>query len=116
MSISIYLRLGGPMLLAAVTTLCGTIQTPPADTPTATAVLGILGEKYNLKILSLKPEFPVRIGGGAIEGKEATADEIAAYTPLLSFEWNLYPTDLIKRTRLKRIVLCKELLFARQKR
>jgi hypothetical protein len=116
MSLPAFLRLAGPMLLTASTALFGTIQTPAADPPASLSVLSTLSEKYGLQVLTQKSELPATFNHGPIEGQEAAADEVASYAPILSFEWNLYPVDLIKRTRLKRIVLCKDLSYAKQKR
>jgi hypothetical protein len=116
MSLCLFLRLVGPLLLMASTALFGTIQTPPADPPARPADLRNLSEKYGLQILTQPSEFPAAFNHGPIEGREATPEEVAWYGPILASEWNLYPVDLIKRTRLKRLVLCKDLSYAKQKR
>jgi hypothetical protein len=78
---------------------------------------GILkvSEKYGLLVV-VRPEFPVRTVHGAIDGKEGAAKDLNAYLPIFSAEWNLYPAELVKRTKLRRIILCAGLSFAGQLR
>jgi hypothetical protein len=75
------------------------------------SALAALRKKYALSIVTANPTFPIKTTHGVIDGAAATTDEIVAYAPLLAFEWNLYPESLIRRSRLKCIVLCKDLTF-----
>src|SRR5262245_45505452 len=53
---------------------------------------------------------------GDINGSEAAMTDVESYAPIFAFEWSLYPPALIKKTRLRSIVLCKDLTFAGQRR
>ena len=53
---------------------------------------------------------------GAIDGRAAAKVDVASYATLFAFEWSLYPPQPVEKTRLKRIVFCKDLTFAKQRR
>jgi hypothetical protein len=78
------------------------------------ALLARIGRTYGIQIVAADRVFPVETTYGEIEGRVATADEIERYTALFAREFTLYPASLIKRTQLKRVVLCKDLAFAGQ--
>ncbi|MBY0456729.1 MAG: hypothetical protein K2V38_05295 [Gemmataceae bacterium] len=86
------------------------------DDKDAADPLAKLAKTYKLEVVATDPTFPVKTTHGKIEGKAADKKAVAAYTSLLVTEFGLYPTDLVKRTQLKRIVLCDELAFAGQRR
>jgi hypothetical protein len=92
-------------------TACNTRQRQQGDEKTAQ-----LAKKYDLDIVLSRPEFPVKTTHGAINGKEADHKDVDSYVPLLVSEWNLYPVELIKRSKLQRIILCQDLSFAGQQR
>lgn len=71
---------------------------------------------YQIEILTSNLDFPVRTTHGLIEGKAATEQQVRAYQPLFVKEFSLYPPELIRLTKLKRIVFCDELSFAGQRR
>jgi Putative zinc-binding metallo-peptidase len=114
--ISVYGRLTCLSLVFAITASVACNQPSSTRFPTSAASLDSLSDKYALRIISQKPTFPIKSFHGLIEGKEATADKVNAFAPILTFEWNLYPVAMVQRTRLKRIVLCTDLSFAGQKR
>ena len=62
------------------------------------------------------PLFPVATIYGKIAGSAAAADEIEGYSNLFVRELSLYPPSLIKQSKLKRIVICKDLEFDGQLR
>jgi hypothetical protein len=62
------------------------------------------------------PRFPVAATYGKIAGSAAAADEIEGYAKLFVREFSLYPPSLIKQSKLKRIVICKDLEFDGQLR
>jgi len=103
-----------PCLLWAIVAVCQAVCARAAEP--ATAGLDRLAGKYGVHLVVDKEPFPVKTAHGAIDGKPASRDELRAYVPLFLFEFNLYPRDLVKKTGLKRIVLCKELTFAGQRR
>lgn len=75
-----------------------------------------LAAKYKLDILTSELRLPVKTRHGEIAGKEADAAQLAAYTHLFVPEFALYPTQMVKRARLRRIILCRDLSFAGQLR
>src|SRR5262245_44542018 len=75
-----------------------------------------LARKYDLDIVVSRPQFPVKTTYGTIQGKEADRKDVDSYAPILDSEWNLYPVELIKLAKLKRIILCQDLSFAGQLR
>jgi len=83
---------------------------------TASADSSAIFQRYGLSLVTIRPEFPVSSGGGSITGTEAPPDAVTSYLHLLEQEWNRYPVELIKRTRLKRIVICKDLAYEKQLR
>ena len=90
-----------------------------ADAPPishANAELARISKKFGVDIVAAKPVFPVKSWYGRITGKPADAAEIDRYAPLFMREFDLYPADLVRRARLKRVVLCKALCFAGQLR
>jgi hypothetical protein len=87
-------------------------KAPPSPTDDLTK----LADVYKIEIVSSKPVFPVKIASGSIDGKPASETEIRTYTPLFVGEFKLYPRELIKKAKLKRVVLCMELSFNKQLR
>lgn len=75
-----------------------------------------LGEKYRIKIVTEGFSFPVEIGSGKIDGKDADGQDLKEYISLFVEEFSLYPPALIERSKLERIVLCGGLSFAGQYR
>jgi hypothetical protein len=51
-----------------------------------------------------------------VDGKSADPKDLENYRSLFASEFSLYPPDLVKRSQLKRVVLCSELSFAGQQR
>lgn len=98
-----------PRVLAVLCVALTCTAVPAAD-------LADLAKKYDLEFVTAAPKFPVQIGGGAIDGAEAAKDDVEKYAEVFAFEWSLYPPELVKRTRLKRVVFCKDLSFAKQLR
>lgn len=75
-----------------------------------------LVEKYGLQVVTTAPTFPVKMSSGVITGKAADPKALARYLTLFVPEFQLYPADLIRRTKLKRLVFCENLAFAGQLR
>lgn len=75
-----------------------------------------MAKKFSIQIVVHNEPFPIKTTYGKIRGKTASRKELRDYIPLFLFEFNLYPTDLVKKTGLKRIILCKELSFQHQRR
>lgn len=87
----------------------------PNEPDSTFASLQHLAKTYAIEI-STTPTFPVKTASGLIDGKEADGKAMQQYAPLFIAEFSLYPPDLVKRTRLKRIVLCNDVSFAGQRR
>jgi len=75
-----------------------------------------LAESYDIQVITDDLLFPVRTTHGPIDGKKATDEDMRAYSEIFLSEFALYPKELIKRSGLKRVVLCSELSFAGQRR
>lgn len=71
---------------------------------------------YGIQIVTTDPGFPIMTTHGAINGKVADVRELPDYGGLFVREFSLYPRELVERSRLKRVVLCSDLSFARQRR
>jgi hypothetical protein len=69
---------------------------------------------YNIRIIS-NSEFPVHTAHGLIDGGKADSSDVAQYARMFCEEFSLYPVDLVKRSRLQRVVLCRCLSFAGQR-
>lgn len=78
--------------------------------------LKTLGVSYDIQVLTDDLLFPVRTTHGPIDGKKASDEDIKSYGEIFLSEFALYPKELVKRSRLKRVVLCSELSFAGQRR
>ncbi|HEV2704602.1 MAG TPA: putative zinc-binding metallopeptidase [Pyrinomonadaceae bacterium] len=84
--------------------------------PAAFAALAKVAKAYNIEIVTADLGLPVQTTHGAIEGRPAAQQELENYADLFVQEFTLYPTALVKRARLKRVVLCNEVAFAGQRR
>ena len=78
--------------------------------------LAKIAKVYNIEIVATGLEFPVNNPYGVIDGKEAKRKDLENYIGLFATEFTLYPTSLVKRTQLQRVVLCTDLYFAGQRR
>ena len=76
----------------------------------------ILAGSYDIQVLTDDLVFPVRTTHGPIDGKKASDEDMRAYGEIFLLEFALYPKELVKRSGLKRVVLCSELSFAGQRR
>ncbi|MBI3862539.1 MAG: hypothetical protein HY290_11665 [Planctomycetia bacterium] len=96
----------------------GARQTHPGATGSSPAadLVAELSQKYSLELVLADPQFPVRTFHGPITGRPAPQAEKQSFLPIFIAEWNLYPVELIKATRLRRIILCEELAFQGQRR
>jgi hypothetical protein len=91
---------------------------PTAD-ETSSVALGELektAKVFSIEIVTAGSEFPVKTVYGSIDGKSADGNQLKNYAGLFNPEFGLYPPQLVKRSRLKRVVFCTELSFAGQRR
>lgn len=80
------------------------------------AMLEKIANKYDIKIETKIVESSVPTRYGKIEYKSADEKAIENYVPLFVDEFQLYPKELVKNARVKRVVLCTDLSFAKQRR
>jgi hypothetical protein len=78
--------------------------------------LDSVSKAYEIGVNTAGLNFPVKITYGAIDGKNADSQELRGYAGLFASEFALYPRELVKRSQLKRVLLCTELSFAGQRR
>jgi hypothetical protein len=78
--------------------------------------LGEVARAYHIEVVTADPAFPVSTRHGTIDGKGADPKALHEYARLFVPEFSLYPADLVKRARLRRVVLCRDLSFAGQRR
>lgn len=89
---------------------------PGAPAEPALKELDAVATRYRIEVVSTGPRFPVALKTGTIDGKAADEGALRAYAPLFVAEFALYPVELVRKARLKRVVLCGELSFAGQRR
>jgi Putative zinc-binding metallo-peptidase len=75
-----------------------------------------LAKSHAIKIVTANPVFPVKSLGGEIDGKQADAQTIDRFARIFATEFGLYPPELTKRAKLKRVVIASELKFSGQLR
>jgi Putative zinc-binding metallo-peptidase len=73
-------------------------------------------QKYGVKLVLGDYTYPVVTSSGLIRATNAQKVEVDRYHETLSLEFLLYPREFVRRSRLKRIVLCSDLSFEGQKR
>jgi hypothetical protein len=83
---------------------------------TPSELLEEIAKRFEIGVVADDPEFPVKTVHGMIEGKAAAPKAVQRYARLLHTEFGGYPPSAVRRTGLKRIVLCADLSFGGQKR
>jgi hypothetical protein len=78
--------------------------------------LAKIEKAYHIEIVTTNPGFPVKNTYGMIDGKPADRRELENYIGLFAQEFTLYPLAFVKRSQMKRVVLCIDLAFAGQRR
>ena len=91
-------------------------SSPPRKTGRSQVTARMIEEKYRLPVLWKDLQFPVKTYHGSISAASAGAADIDDYCDLLIQEFMLYPLGVIQRSRLERIVLCRDLAFNGQQR
>lgn len=89
---------------------------PPSQAIDLPDNLNRIAKKHELGIVVAKPKFPVKTIHGNIDGSEADRKDVESYVPIFVAEWGLYPKELIAKTKLRRIIWCKNLSFVGQLR
>ena len=82
------------------------------EAPNWVSRIGELEKSYGLTVEFSDPSFPVKTTHGDITAERAVRRELAAYVPIFAEEFSRYPADFVKKTGVRRIVLCKNLAFA----
>ncbi|MGZ8844818.1 MAG: putative zinc-binding metallopeptidase, partial [Pyrinomonadaceae bacterium] len=111
----VFLR-SGKLFLVVALFLAGSAPAygqTPAD---AAAKFSTIAQAYHIEIITGAMTFPVKTTYGLIEGKPAERKDLENYSGVFASEFTVYPTSLVKLSRLKRIVICIELSFAGQRR
>lgn len=111
------LRSFSVMLVIAVLMCAGAVRAEDATAGANTLEeLGRIAKVYQFEIVTAGERFPVKSTYGVIDGQNAERTALDRYVDLFAPEFTLYPADLVKRSQLKRIVLCQKLSFAGQLR
>jgi hypothetical protein len=85
-----------------------------AITGDAPSAARMIKEKYGIQVAWKDQAYPVKTYHGLIRATDAKTPEVNRYCTVLAQEFLLYPPDLVRRSRLKRIVLCRGLSFGGQ--
>ncbi len=96
--------------------LCRAVWAQREATADPLGELEKIAKVYKIEIVTVDPRFPVRTTYGTIDGKNADRKKLESYAGLFAREFTVHPPDLVKRSQLKRVVLCEELSFAGQRR
>jgi Putative zinc-binding metallo-peptidase len=79
------------------------------------SVAQLIREKYAIQVVE-DEDYPVTTYHGLIAASNAEARELKFYYLNIASDFLLYPSGVVKQSRLKRIVLCRGLSFAGQSR
>jgi hypothetical protein len=105
------------MSISAVLTADGHASGILADSPPSQATeLANLAGRLGIEIVTSDPVFPIATTHGAIEGRSADPADLERYAAIFASEFGRYPAELMRKTNLKRVVLCSELKFAAHRR
>jgi hypothetical protein len=80
------------------------------------AVARTIKEKYGIEVIFKDHPYPVTTYHGPIRATNAETARVDRYCNILAPEVSLYPPELMRLSRLKRIVLCRGLSFNGQYR
>lgn len=78
--------------------------------PAIIAELKQLEEDYNIQLVSIGPAFVPDGKRNVFMGMPLDPGMLQTYIPLFIKEWRLYPKSLIRKTKLRRILLCQDLI------
>lgn len=71
--------------------------------------------QFGISVVWKNPRFPIAVSGGNITGSDA-GPSVQQYLSLMVREFSVYPKEFLQRSKLKRIVVCRDLAYADQKR
>ncbi len=72
--------------------------------------------RFQIEVVAEGSDFPVTPGLKGIASKPADPKAIERYAELFLSEFQIYPPEFVRRTKLKRVVLCRELSWRGQRR
>jgi hypothetical protein len=82
---------------------------PESSRPELPPELAKVAKEYNITVVCGDPGFPTRSGNALVDGLQVDASKIANYAKLFGEEFSVYPSEAVRRCRLRRVVLCNEL-------
>lgn len=108
------MRCSGGILQAVLLTVIHSISSGAEIQPDKT--FESVAEAYGIVVIRQNPSFPETTRWGPIEGAAAAAPDLQRYERLFCEEFSLYPPTLIQKTKLRRVVVCTQLMFSGQRR
>jgi hypothetical protein len=72
-----------------------------------------LEHQYEIQLV-LDPVFPIEMDFFVAKGDPAPLSLLQEYLPIFLKEWRLYPPELIRKSQLKRVILCRNLRYSQQ--
>ncbi len=73
-----------------------------------------LGAKYHLRVEVLSSPLDWKGNGYAVHARPATGEQVDNYAPTLIAEWSLYPPSFVKKAKVVKIVIGKDLAVNEQ--
>lgn len=89
-------------------------RTAPITSPTITP--RTLQRRLNVQIVMADRDIRVKLSTGPITAAAITRDQAAPYLSMLVREFAIYPPAFVRRTKLRRIVVCQQLAYDGQRR
>ncbi len=87
---------------------------PCAAHQTEGSKLAQLADQFHIVIETEDESFPVQSSSGLIEASNPNSSDLKTYLPIFLDEFAQYPPEVILRSGLKKIVLCRDLKVADQ--
>ena len=111
-----------PFLLSAIVVLTAFSVAVPSGAEdggfeaSTVEALTSLARTYEIEFIATTPTFPVKASYGVINGQRADRGTLNRYVRVFAPEFTLYPAEFVKRSKLKRVVICQKLSFDGQLR
>jgi len=103
----------GVLVALLVPLASGAVQDEPVDVEKE---LAALAKRYSIEIEYEEEEILLETPDWAIHGEKASSADLQAYVPVLVREFGRYPKKFVQRMSLKKIVICRSLVFIEQSR
>lgn len=106
------------LLCVAATRLPADERAAPPTTPATSSHLTRqqLQQRLNVRIHTTKQDIRVELSTGAVTAAAVSGDQANEYLSMLVREFAVYPPAFVRRTKLKRIVVCQQLAYDGQQR